>query len=323
MKDFYYELVEIESVIKADDFKDEYVYDLEVDGTHTFFANDILVHNSLYIETAGICKQLGISDSDAAKFVSELWKYGLGPYMDKCYETYAKKWNCDENVEQLELEKISQTVIMLAKKHYALEVSWEEPGIFLEPLEDIVYKGVEMNQRSTPKYAKECQEDFYKFVFEYYRKHSAKPSYTDIIAKLTKYKEKFLIQDPKDISKGSTIGDYEKFILEDKNNLSIGLHCPIHVKGAGIANFILNKNPKYKSKYNYIKSGDKVKFYYCEDSRYDVFAFNPEKFPVEYAPKINYDLTFEKNILDPLNRVIEALGYNPVNSNLCYSIALF
>ena len=31
-------------------FEDEYVYDIEMDDpTHTFIANDILVHNSLYI----------------------------------------------------------------------------------------------------------------------------------------------------------------------------------------------------------------------------------------------------------------------------------
>ena len=321
MKEF--EFIKIDSVEKIEDYNDEYVYDIEVDNCHTFFANDILVHNSLYIELAGICKQLGISDNNSADFITKLWKYGLGPYMDECYEKYAKYWNCNKNLEQLELEKISQTVIMLAKKHYAMEASWEEPGIFLQPLEDIIYKGIELNQRSTPKYAKECQEDFYKFVFDYYRAHNTKPNYTDILDKLTSYKEKFILQDPRDISKGSTIGDYEKFILEDKNQLTIGLHCPIHVKGAGIANYLLNKNAKYKSKYNFLKTGDKVKFYYTTDPRYEVFSFESGKFPIEYAPKIDYDKTFEKNILDPLNRVIIALGYSEANSNLCYSNALF
>lgn len=321
MKNF--KLVEIESIDKIDDFKDEYVYDIEVENCHTFFANDILVHNSLYIELAGICKQLGISDDDAAEFITRLWAEGLEPYMNECYAKYAKYWNCDGNLEQLELEKISRTVIMLAKKHYAMEASWEEPGIFLNPLEDVVYKGIELNQRSTPKYCKECQEDFYKFVFGYYRQHSSKPSYTDILDKLTSYKDKFMLQDPNDISKGSTIGDYNKFILDDKNQITIGLHCPIHVKGAGIANYLLNKNAKYKSKYNFLKTGDKVKFYYTTDHKYDVFSFEPGKFPIEYAPNIDYNTTFEKNILDPLNRVIVALGYTEVNSNLCYSNALF
>ena len=44
---------------KVEDFNDEYVYDLEVDdGSHTFFANDILVHNSIYVRMDNILKLL-------------------------------------------------------------------------------------------------------------------------------------------------------------------------------------------------------------------------------------------------------------------------
>ena len=37
-------------IITTKSFDDEYVYDIEVDDTHTFFGNDILVHNSIYVE---------------------------------------------------------------------------------------------------------------------------------------------------------------------------------------------------------------------------------------------------------------------------------
>ena len=46
-----YDLIPVSSAIVniekcKDKFEDEYVYDLEVeDNTHTFFANDILLHN--------------------------------------------------------------------------------------------------------------------------------------------------------------------------------------------------------------------------------------------------------------------------------------
>ena len=40
---------EIESIEQLDNFDNEYVYDIEVDdNSHTFIANDILVHNSVY-----------------------------------------------------------------------------------------------------------------------------------------------------------------------------------------------------------------------------------------------------------------------------------
>ena len=44
------EFEEIESCELVGNFNDEYVYDIEVnDDTHTFIANDMLVHNSLFV----------------------------------------------------------------------------------------------------------------------------------------------------------------------------------------------------------------------------------------------------------------------------------
>ena len=48
-----YIIEEIESVEQLENFDNEYVYDIEVDdNTHTFIANDILVHNSVYTTTS-------------------------------------------------------------------------------------------------------------------------------------------------------------------------------------------------------------------------------------------------------------------------------
>ena len=43
-----YQFEEIENIEQVD-YKDDYVYDIEVDdNSHTFIGNDILVHNSVY-----------------------------------------------------------------------------------------------------------------------------------------------------------------------------------------------------------------------------------------------------------------------------------
>ena len=47
---FNISIEEIESIEQLEDFNDEYVYDLEVEDSHMFFANDILAHNSIYFE---------------------------------------------------------------------------------------------------------------------------------------------------------------------------------------------------------------------------------------------------------------------------------
>ena len=41
--------------------------------------------------------------------------------------------------------------------------------------------------------------------------------YEDIISRIKQYKQEFLLKAPDEISKGSSIGDYNKFILDDKN----------------------------------------------------------------------------------------------------------
>ena len=47
------------SITKVNPFENEYVYDLEVeDGNHMFFANDILVHNSIYVRMEAINQHL-------------------------------------------------------------------------------------------------------------------------------------------------------------------------------------------------------------------------------------------------------------------------
>lgn len=324
----------IKSIEKLEDFNDEYVYDVEVDDTHTLFANDILVHNSIYVEFGRLVKFFHIPQEKQIQFVVDLWDKGCGPYMKEQYEKYAKSYNCDKNIQELELEKIADTTILLAKKHYAMSECWKEPGIFLKPMEEVVYKGLEIIQGSTAPFVRECQADFTNFVLEWYQNNESKIPFEKLLAKIKGYKQQFYLKSPDDIAKGATIGDYDKFILNDKGQLSMGLHCPIHVKAAGIANFLLNSNKykKYKVKYSAIRSADKVKWYYAKVDQkkkkegledFDCFAFLPGNWPGEYALPIDYDKQFEKTVLEPCNRILEVLGYNPLSANLCYTSALW
>ena len=85
---------------------------------------------------------------------------------------------------------------------------------------------------------------------------------------------------------------------------------------------ILYKHREFLSKYELIKSGDKIRFYYTS-SNGDVFGFIQDKFPVEFAPPMDVETQFEKSLLAPLNRIIVALGFNEVPPSLTYSVNLF
>jgi hypothetical protein len=98
----------------------------------------------------------------------------------------------------------------------------------------------------------------------------------------------------------------------------------MHVRAAGYYNFLVN-NSKWKNKYQLIKSGDKVRYYYAtnQEGGENVFAYLPGSYPVEIAPAVDYDMQFAKCIIDPLNRFIVAIGLPPLSPELIVRTQLF
>lgn len=240
-------------------------------------------------------------------------------YLNNVFDNYAKKVGT-ANYQDFELENISESAIWLAKKKYLLNVIWQD-GIKIEPLSNITFKGVELAQSSTPAFAREKLKELVKFFFKQKKVVALK----DVISILKSYKEEFKIADPEKVSMGRGITDYSKFIINDSTKFEVGSKCPIHVRAAGYYNYMLNQNPKFKSKYEIIKSGDKIKFFYVKTkgTENNVFAFLSGSFPVEFAPQIDYDLQFTKTIIDPINRIVTAMGFPEIGSNLYISTVLF
>ena len=325
-KENNYKIESIAEIEQLDDFEDEYVYDVEVDDCHNFFANDVLVHNSIYVEFGRVVRYCKIPQERQTQFVVDLWDYSLGPFMKKRYEEYAEKYNCPKNIQELELEKVSDVTMYFAKKRYAMSECWKEPGIFLPRGKEVVYKGIEIVKGSTSSYAKECMTDFTNYILQWYIEHDNAIEYSKVMDKLRQYKAIFKTKRPEEISQGASVGDYEKFVLSDKQNLVLGDKCPAHIRACGVYNFMLNKpkNKKYKTKYSPIKTADKIRWYYTKNEDIKTFAVIPGEFPAEFAPEIDFDVQFEKTILSYCNKIVsDILGYTPLTANLVYSEALF
>lgn len=278
--------------------------------------------DSAYISVQPVIEACGIKTEMETDFVLAINKYILETYLADMFEKYAEMYNCDKNLEAFELEKVARSVIMLAKKKYIMDISWKEPDVHVAPLHSIVYKGIEVIQGSTPAFCRDMMKDFIKFMLNKLNT-GEKPSYDAIIKKLKEIKTKFTLQSPNEISKSFGMSDYEKYVLDDKKTLTFtDAVTPIHVRAAAYYNHMLyNKAKKYKSKYNTIKKGDKVKFYYTADK--SVFAFLPNEFPIEFAPKMDIDEQFEKMVLGPLNRIIVVSGYPEVSGTLTYAVGLW
>jgi len=271
--------------------------------------------DSVFVAFGPIIASCGFK-GNPVDFILKIKELRINAYLKQKFEEYAQKFNT-QNLQDLELEKISRSVIMVAKKKYILDLAWKEPGVFFQPQEKIKFVGVEIVQGSTPKFARKVLKELLRMACE----KGKSLNYADIVKRLKEYKKEYLLQSPEDIAKTQALGDYEKYCLEDKREIRLADKCPQNVRASAMYNHKV-LNSKWKTKYNLIRTGDKVKFYYSTDGN-EVFGFLPGNFPYEFAAPVDYDLQFQKTIIEPFNRVLLAIGYNAVPGNLIYARSLF
>jgi hypothetical protein len=122
----------------------------------------------------------------------------------------------------------------------------------------------------------------------------------------------------------SSCSKYGEKVLNDKDKLEFVSGAHFAVKASAYHNYLLNKNKALQNKYEYIKSGDKIKYYYCKDKNVnEVFAFIRGSYPIEMAPEIDLDTQFEKCILSPINSIIEPLGMPLITKRLSVVLDIF
>jgi len=284
--------------------------------------NEVVVYgdtDSTYVSFEEVIASCNWDNTQGQEFIIALYNLRLEDYINTCFEKYSDKYDT-KNIQSLELEKISESAIILAKKKYVLDLVWKDPGVSFEPQTKINSKGVEIVQSSTPSFARENLNNLLKTLFREKKNLNVK----EFVSQLKTIKEQFKLSNVEDISKSTSISDYGKYISQDQEKLMIGPKCPIHVRAAGFYNYTLN-NSKWKRKYNLIKSGDKVRWYFVDGKhgQQDVFAYQPGNYPYEFAPPINYDIQFSKTIIEPINRFMIAMGFGPIPSNLITSARLF
>jgi len=278
----------------------------------------IVIYNdtdSTYITLAPIINSCDWK-GNKVDFILKIKELRLNSYIKSKFDEYAKKFNTT-NIQDLELEKIAFSSLMVAKKKYILDLAWKDPGIYFKPQEKIVPVGVEVVQGSTPPFSRKALKGMLNMLFA----KGKTLEYSEVVKALKELKKQFILQDPNDISKTVSIGDYEKYVLEDRKEIRLAEKCPINVRAAAIYNHIL-LNGKWKTKYNLIRTGDKLKHYYAKGDD-GVFGFLPGNYPYEIATQVDYDLQFEKVVVEPFNRFMTSAGFNPVPGNLIYAKSLF
>lgn len=294
--------------------------------------------DSAYITLQPIIDACLIPLKQQDHFDVAVYECAIEEYINNRLDEYAESFHCSENLERFELERVNRFGIFLAKKNYLVDQCYlAESKKFLPPLSETSITGFDTVKGSISKYIRNELTIFIDFVFKSLVDDKI-PTQGEIVKKLREIKSRFVMQSPNDVSKSSSISEYDKFISDDKTiggpiffdfkNDGSKLAVPIHVRAAATYNNLLNtKYKKYLSKYSLIKTSDKVKYYYCKSNkpseREPVFGFIHGNLPLEFAPDMNIDLQFDTMILSPLNRIVEALGYNKISPTLTYSAGLF
>lgn len=310
------EIEEIESCECIGEFEDEYVYDIEVnDETHTFIANDILVHNSCYVTFEEVLDKCDWEGTEK-DFIMKLYKLRIEQYLVKVLKRYSDGFGT-ENFLSFDMESIAKNAIWLAKKKYIQNLAWTDPDIHFEDLTNIKVKGWQTVQASTPVASREILSSALHMVFE-----NDVIKMDEIVKFLKEKKQQFKLEDNEDICLNLRMNHYDKYVIDDMNQLELAKGAGPNVKGASFHNYLLN-NSKHKNKYEILTSGERLKIYHTDDPRCEVFAYSAGKFPYEFAPNIDYEIQYEKTVIDPLNKVLQAIGLQTLNRNLMYARSLF
>jgi hypothetical protein len=244
-------------------------------------------------------------------FIQGIDFFRYAGYFKNRLEEYAKSYGVD-NKQDFELERISESIINIAKKKYIQHIVYED-GIDYDRLKYIFPKGVELIRSSTPLFARDKIINIVNYLFE----HPDTFNIKDLISLVKDLRRQFELADPDDICMQSSVSNYESKVLDDLNGLSFISGAHFAVKASAYHNFLLNRDKELQKKYEFIKSGTKIKYYYVKNNSInDIFAFIRGSYPIEFAPEMDYDIQFFKSIITPINSIIEPLGLPNITKRL-------
>lgn len=302
---------------------DKYVYDLEVDDDmHCFYANDILIHNSIFLNlepvTSWMKREKGLPDAIKdwkKKDRLELWKT-VQKFVDEDVNGFVRGLARDfcrtsrQDILTYELEYLADVGIYERKKHYAVRKLFDEG----DPVDKIKYSGIEMKKGSLPKFVKQYLQEIYEGVI---LKGWNDQDYLDYVNALYEKFKGFSIDDISFFKGYNTEREAAGFLqmaqtvnpVTGKTVGTTGI-----AKAATYYNQIIQKMGLAK-KYEQLRVGDKCRFLYIDEGnpyRINVMAYKDGQWPAEFDGvfKPDYKKMFEKTVLDALKAFRQACRFS-------------
>lgn len=314
---FDFIIEDIESVEQLEDFNDEIVYDVEVDDdSHTFIANDILVHNSVYTTFGTFFEcmtpewhQRYPTERDKVKWIVDFSKGFMDDQHNEwCNEIYTPRHA--KSVHAFELELVNTSQINLKKKKYMKNVLWEKGKWYDHP--KTKGTGIELIKSTTPSLCRQILEDLINLLIYDYSKMSKEEFTLFFNEKLNEYRKQFYAAPIETISQSIGVNGYTKYVLEDGDNLRFAPKATPGVKACALYNHLAHKNGHDELR---VYSG-KIKYYNIRvgTKKDDIgfFGYPSGQLP-EWAPKMDYITQWNKTIIEPINRFLEVMQIPAAN----------
>ena len=255
--------------------------------------------DSIYVTFEELIKQVN-PKGDKIDFLNRTAKEAIEPVIEECYEKLAKYVFAYKNKMRMGREVIADKGIWTAKKRYILNVFDSEGVRYNEP--HLKTMGIETVKSSTPQWCRGRLKEALKVVM--------KGSETDVQNFIQETKEDFNKLSAEDIAFPRGVQKVTRY----KDNAKIyKKSTPIHVRGSLLYNHYLNKY-NIEKKYPVIQNGEKIKFCYLKVPNImneNVISFVnalPKEFKLENY--IDYDTQFNKAFLEPLELIIEKIGWH-------------
>lgn len=275
--------------------------------------------DSLYISYTPLMESVGY-EGDELKFILHVNGLFVKFLFKSMLEAYAKSYGV-KNLHDFELETINKSALHIQKKHYINNVVWED-GVFHEDLTHFYPKGVEIVKSSTPLFVRENIWDFIKYLFQ----NPGNVNIREILKIMKNLKKEFMLANIEDISMTTSCSNYDQKILDDQTTIEFVKGAHFSVKAAALHNYLLNKNPKQKTKIDLLRGG-KIKYYFCKHDMGERFAylrsFHPNEIVAKEGVEVDYDEQFAKTFLSIANRFIEPIGLPVINKRLSVLNSIF
>ena len=287
--------------------------------------------DSLYISYDSLVKSIDGSDKwDIAKTRDFIAKFALEfmndhnrEFMEQYYATRFGK-----SVQNFELETIALSGCWLdVKKRYAQILLWKDGKVFDIDDLPLKIKGLEMVKSSVPRQAREGLKRMVRYLLE-----DNEEDYVTqrLNIKMQEEKKKYFDADLEDICASMGINGYTKYIADDADpsGLKVNPKCPVGPKALGNYNWL---RQRYGLPGEPMYGGSKFKIYMFRpkgsNPRNDIqyFAFQRGKYPKwadQYAP-VSREEMFRQYMIDPFNRILEAIGYQKLNPDGSIQMNLF